>query len=78
MGVTQDASGVASGVAISSVAQPMVDDVTVRQTGALAYALCVLVDARIVAAQATLSEDLKGVPAEVLDRLELIELGGTG
>ena len=51
VGVTQDASGPPSGVAITSVRQPLVDDLTVRQTGAIAYALSGLVDGRIEASR---------------------------
>ena len=49
--VTQDADGAASGVAITSARQPLVDDLTVRQTGAIAYALSDLVNDRIEAQQ---------------------------
>ena len=38
----------AAGVAITSIRQPLVDDVTVRQMGAVAYALSAAVDARRV------------------------------
>ena len=49
--MTQDANGAASGVAITSARQPLVDDLTVRQTGAIAYALSGLVNERIEAQQ---------------------------
>ena len=41
----------ASGVGITSARQPLVDDLTVRQTGAIAYALSGLVNERIEARQ---------------------------
>lgn len=53
VGVSQDAAGVAAGIAVTSTPQPRVDEVTVRQTGALAYALMRRVDARIEEHQRT-------------------------
>ena len=51
VGVAQDAHGTPSGVAITSARQPLVDDLTVRQTGAIAYALSGLVNERIESRQ---------------------------
>ena len=39
VGASQDASGHAEGIAVSSARQPPLDEVSVRQTGAVAYAL---------------------------------------
>ena len=47
VGVSRDADGRPAGVAVTSIRQPLVDEVTVRQTGALAYALLRLLDTRI-------------------------------
>lgn len=47
VGVSQGPAGEASGVVITSAVHPLVDDVTVRQTGRLAFELSRLVDARI-------------------------------
>ena len=47
VGVSRDGDGRPAGVAVTSVRQPLVDEVTVRQTGAVAYALLRLVDGRI-------------------------------
>ncbi len=47
VGVSQSSTGAASGVVITSAVQPLVDDVTVRQTGRLAFELSRLVDERI-------------------------------
>lgn len=73
-GVSQDQQGAASGVALTSVRQPSVDDLTVRQTGALAYALSQVVNGRIETLQQELFEDLREVPRAELDRLVELEV----
>jgi hypothetical protein len=75
VGVTQDQDGAATGVAITSARQPLVDDLTVRQTGAIGYALSGLVNARIEAQQELVFEELKALAREDLDKLEPIEVG---
>lgn len=74
VGVAQDSNGAASGVAITSTRQPLVDDLTVRQTGAMAYALSALVDERITAQQQKLFAEVKETPRSVLDKLAQIEV----
>ncbi len=74
VGVAQDAKGLASGVAITSVRQPLVDDLTVRQTGAIAYALSALVDERITAQQKKVFGKVRGTPKSVLEKLVRIEV----
>jgi hypothetical protein len=74
VGVAQGADGAAAGVAITSIRQPLVDDVTVRQMGAVAYALSTVVDARIGTGQERLFEDLKGVPPAELDQLATLDV----
>jgi hypothetical protein len=74
VGVTQDAEGQASGVAITSVRQPMVDDLTVRQTGAVAYALSGLVNGRIEALQEQVFAELKDLPAAELEKLVQLDV----
>jgi hypothetical protein len=59
VGVAQDANGVANAVAVTSSRQPLVDDLTVRQTGAIALALSALVDDRITAQQEKAFEEVK-------------------
>ena len=59
VGVAQDPNGPASGIAITSARQPLVDDLTVRQTGAIAYALSGLVDERIELRQKEVFDDLE-------------------
>ena len=69
VGVAQDANGAPSGVAITSARQPLVDDLTVRQTGAIAYALSGLVNERIESRQQQVFDDLKELSKEDLDKL---------
>ena len=66
--MAQDEDGTASGVAITSARQPLVDDLTVRQTGAIAYALSGLVNERIEAEQQQVFDDLLTRSKEDLDR----------
>ena len=72
--VTQDADGAASGVAITSVKQPLVDEVTVRQLGAISYALSNLVNDRIEAQQALVSGELETVSREDLEKLDQLDV----
>jgi hypothetical protein len=74
VGVTQGPDGTASGVAITSARQPLVDDLTVRQTGAIGYALSAIVNARIESRQQQVFEELKNSSRADLDRLELVEV----
>lgn len=74
IGVTQDADGTASGVAITSMRQPLVDDLTVRQTGAIAYALSALVNDRIESEQEQVFAGLKEMPRAELDALERLDV----
>jgi len=72
--VTQDADGAASGVAITSLKQPLVDEVTVRQLGAIAYALSNLVNDRIEAQQLLVSGELETVSREDLEKLDRLDV----
>lgn len=74
VGVAQDPKGAADGIAITSARQPLVDELTVRQTGAIAFALSRLVDDRIAAQQRQLLGDVKGIPRADLDRLGRLEV----
>jgi hypothetical protein len=74
VGVAQDPDGAPSGVAITSVRQPLVDDLTVRQTGAIAYALSALVDQRITGQQEKVFAEVKDTPKSILDKLPQIEV----
>lgn len=69
VGVALDGHGTPSGVAITSARQPLVDDLTVRQTGAIAYALSGLVNERIESRQRQVFDDLKRLSKQDLARL---------
>jgi hypothetical protein len=74
VGVAQDAEGKANGIAVTSTARARVDDVTVRQTGAIAYALSRIVDRRIADRQETVFAALAPLTKVELDRLPLVEV----
>jgi hypothetical protein len=68
--------GTPQGVAITSTRQALPDTISVHQTGAIAYQLSQLVDARIGEHQATVLEGTRSLsPAELetLDEVELTE-----
>jgi hypothetical protein len=69
VGVSRNADGSAAGIAVTSVRQPRPDEVTIRQTGALAYALLRLVDERITARQQDLFSTAASMTPAALDRL---------
>ena len=72
VGVALAEDGSADGVGITSVRQPLVDDVTVRQTGKVAYALRQVLDERITAAQGRVFTQVKGMSSSTLARLPVI------
>ncbi len=74
VGVSRNSDGTAAGVAVTSVRQPLVDEVTVRQTGALAYALLRVVDERIGAQQQRVFDAAATMTALQLDRLPEVEV----
>ena len=74
VGVAQDPSGAAGGIAITSARQPLVDELTVRQTGAIAFALSSLVDGRIAVQQETVFGELKRMPRAALDQLVQLDI----
>lgn len=74
VGVAQDANGTPSGVAITSARQPLVDELTVRQTGAIAYALSGLVNERIESRQHQICDDLKKLSKEDLAKLDPLDV----
>jgi len=74
VGVARGDDGTVTGIAITSARQPLVDDLTVRQTGAIAYALSGLVNDRIAAQQELVSQELRDTPASALDELPPIEV----
>jgi hypothetical protein len=74
VGVAQDSAGKASGIAVTSAPQPRVDEVTVRQTGAVAYGLSGIVDGRIAERQGAVFAALSPMTKAELDRLPLVEV----
>jgi hypothetical protein len=74
VGVSQSSTGTASGVVITSAVRPLVDDVTVRQTGRLAFELSRLVDERIKDHQAKVFEAASKLTSAQLEALPAIEV----
>ncbi|MDQ3664309.1 MAG: hypothetical protein M3353_06570 [Actinomycetota bacterium] len=74
VGAAQDAEGAVSGVAITSTRQPLVDDLTVRQTGAIAFALSGLVNDRIAAQQQQVYDEVRGLSPADLEKFDLLEV----
>ncbi len=69
VGVAQDQNGAAAGVGVTSARQPTVDDITVRQTGAIAFALSNMVNDRIAAQQAKVFDEVRDLGKTELDKL---------
>lgn len=74
VGVSQDDDGAAAGIAITSARQPLVDDLTVRQTGAIAFALSRLVNDRITEQQEKVFGEVRQAPRADLDGLALLDV----
>lgn len=74
VGVAQDEAGAASGVGVTSARQPLVDDITVRQTGAIAFALSGLVNDRIGAHQESVFAAVRSTSRAELDALERLDV----
>jgi hypothetical protein len=74
VGVSQDGEGKANGIAVTSAPAPRVDDVTVRQTGAIAYALSQTVDERIGKRQEAVFASLGPMTKAELDKLPLVDV----
>jgi hypothetical protein len=69
IGIAQNAEGAASGVAITSARQPLVEDRAVRQTGAVALTLSDMLNDRISAQQGNVFGEWKDASTSELDRL---------
>jgi hypothetical protein len=74
VGVAQDPNGAANGVGVTSARQPLVDDLTVRQIGAIAFALSGLVNDRITAQQEQVFLQAKQLPKADLDKLARLDV----
>lgn len=77
IGLAQDPDGAANGIAITSARQPLVEDLAVRQTGAIALALGDIVSARITALQPKIFAEYKDTPKSELDKLPLFHVSDT-
>jgi len=60
---------------VTSIRQPLADEVTVRQTGALAYGLVRIVDRRIGEQQQRVFDAAGSLSGSELDRLPEVEVG---
>jgi hypothetical protein len=78
VGVALDPEGGVGAVAVTSVRTPAVDAAAVRQTGALAYPLCGLVDERIGPLQQSVLTGARGIERAQLDRLAVVEVAPEG
>ncbi|MDQ3627736.1 MAG: hypothetical protein M3419_02780 [Actinomycetota bacterium] len=78
VGASQDAAGAADGIAVTSTRAPSVDEVTVRQAGAIAYALSGVVDRRIAEQQQEVFATLTSLSKADLDQLQLLEVVAPG
>jgi hypothetical protein len=74
VGVSLSAAGQAEGIVVTSAGRPLVDDVTVRQTGRLAFELSRLVDERIERHQWTVFAAAGRMTAEQLATLPVVEV----
>ena len=74
VGVSQDANGKANGVAVTSSKRPTLDDLTVRQTGAIAFELTRIVDRRIAEHRDAVFGEVGTMTKGELDRLQLVEV----
>lgn len=78
IGASQDAGGHAEGIAVASTRQPSVDEVSVRQTGAVAYALSGVVDKRITEQQEVVFTAVGAMARPALDKLPVLHLEHPG
>ncbi|SEP06683.1 hypothetical protein [Amycolatopsis saalfeldensis] len=74
VGVSQAPTGRPEGIVITSVPHPLVDEVTVRQTGRLAFELSRLLDERIKEHQKKVFAAVEEMPVEQLGALPAIEV----
>ncbi|HEY2041090.1 MAG TPA: hypothetical protein VGH11_00345 [Jatrophihabitans sp.] len=74
VGIAQDPDGAAGGVGVTSARQPLVDSLTVRQTGAIAFALSEFVNERIAAQQQKVFTEAREIPNSELNSLDPLEV----
>ena len=74
IGAALDDGGAVSGIGVASARQPLVDQVTVRQTGAIAFGLSRLVDDRITATQEKVFAAARELTAAELEKLPHLDI----
>jgi hypothetical protein len=74
VGASRDAGGEPNGIAITSNPEPIPDEQTVRQTGAIAYALSKLIDERVSERQKALLATAQAMSRDELDELPRIQV----
>lgn len=74
VGVALDGSGTAEGIAITSARQPLVNIMTVKQAGAIAFVLSELLDSRITAQQEKVFEEAKAISTAELEKLSPLDI----
>lgn len=74
VGVSQDSAGKVNGIAITGARRPLVDDLSVRQTGAIAYELSLLVDKRISEHQERVFATAESMSKEELEKLSPVDV----
>jgi hypothetical protein len=74
VGASQDSDGEPNGIAITSNPEPIPDEQTVRQTGAIAYALSKLIDERVSERQKELLEATQSMSRDELAKLPRIQV----
>jgi hypothetical protein len=74
VGAAQTSDGAVGGIVITSTIRERVDEVTVRQTGRLAYELSRVVDGRITEQQQTVLTASQAMPRADLEALSVIEV----
>lgn len=72
--VSEGEDGLAGGLAITSLQQPLVDLLTVRQTGAIVFALTELVNDLVGKQQDVVLAEVGELSADELDKLETLEV----
>lgn len=74
VGVSRDAAGAPTGIAVASTRRPLVDEVTVRQIGAIAYGLSGVVDRRLADQQRVVFTAVGGLSPAELGALPALDL----
>lgn len=74
VGVALDGSGAAEGIAVTSAQQPLVNIMTVKQAGAIAFVLSELLDSRITAQQEKVFGEAKETSTAELDKLSPLDI----